>query len=353
MAGEEVNLDRTLARVRALIAKAEAPIAEGATDTERQAAIIEQNSAREMADALMLKYAINEAVANATKPVQDRTKPIRITVEVGRWDADILGYLGQLCEDVADHCRCKTRMWGQFSDYTYRAKVYGFESDVRYFELLYTTLRLHMLGVLMPRMDPQLSLEENCYRLHEAGYNWLQMAAMDGWKKYPGQKGVPGHLIDYYNQGPNPLFDGRVLSGKLGGYYKRAYERACKAKGESTKIIPAGGTETYRRSAAMGYTSRLRQRLDAIKRGRDGTPGAGIVLRSRFEDVEAMFREDNPELFRVYEPQPEEPGKKVKVRMRKYVPPKFSDAGYGAGVSYANKADLNTGVGSKRAGEIS
>jgi hypothetical protein len=300
-----------------------------------------------MADALMFRFAIKEAQIRTSQPADERIKPVKISVEIGKWNSDMLGWIGSVCEDVANHCRCKVRLWsGHNDENVWVAKVYGFESDVRYFEILYTTLRHHFLGILMPRMDPQLSLQENAYRLHEAGYNWLDMAGMDGWKKYPGQpKSTPGHLVEYYNQDLNPPFGGRTTAGKIGGMYKRAYQAACRERGEAPRVISAGGTRGYRSSAAMGYESRLNQRLAAAREAREGQPGEGIVLRSAFEDVEAMYREDNPELFKKIEPREEDKGTKQRVRKVRYSYPKFNEGAYAAGVKYANTADLGTGVG--------
>jgi hypothetical protein len=349
-----VNLDKILSRVRTLIAKAEHPIADGATPTEREAAIVEQTEAMRMADALMLRYRIDRAMANNAMPAATRTKPVIIEVEVGDGYSDIIGHIGSLCQDIATHCRCRVRLWSRYEfkdgNATYFAKIYGFEGDAKYFEMLYTTLRLHMLGLLMPRFDPALSFEDNCYHLHNAGYNWMQMAAMQGWKKFPGQKGVAGHLIRYYNQ----KLGQEDTAGKIGGgIYKKAYQKACKARGEAPKVIAAGSTDTYRKSAASGYTTRLAQRLYNIREGRDSDSRTGeLVLRSTFEDLDALFREDNPDLFKKIEATAEvSTGKKY--RPKKYKEPSFSQAGYGTGVSHADRADLGTGIGGAPAKEIS
>ncbi len=331
------DLDAALSKVRKLIAMAEDPACDPA----------EAQKMRERADAMMFKYAIKEAMVNQAKPAEERTKPAKITVEVGAFDSDILGYIGQLALDIGVHCRCKVRPYKHYSRETraYSAAVYGFESDVRYFEFLYTTLRLHMLGVLIPKFDSQLTMEENCYRLHNAGYNWLEMAALQGWKRYPGQpSSTPSHLIRYYNQ----KLDQEMLSGKLGGMYKRPYERACAAKGEPTVKLAAGTTESFRKDAALGYTDRLRQRLYLIKAAREGqySGNGALVLRSRFDDVEAMFREDNPDMFPTEEQRKAaaEANKGISVRRTKIRYRSLNEAGYASGVAQANTADLGTGM---------
>jgi hypothetical protein len=342
----DMSLDSALRKVRGLIAKAE--------DLNNPESVsynpAEAEACSKMADVLMFKYALKDAMADQAKPAEERTKPCKIEVEIGGWDSDIIGYIARLSMDIADHCRCKIRPYGYY-DYVanaWQAKVYGFQSDVKYFEFLYTTLRLHMLGVLIPKFESNLTMEENCYRLHNAGYNWLEMAAMQGWKKYPRQdKNTPGHLVRYYNQ----KTDEELPAGKVGGMYKRPYYRACELKGESPVKIPAGTTDNYRKDAANGYTDQLRARLRMMREAREGqSKGTEVVLLSRFEDIEAMYREDNPELFVAPS---EGSGKTVKVRMGRIKQRRFSEAGYSTGVAHANTAELGTGVGNTRKGEIS
>jgi hypothetical protein len=231
----------------------------------------------------------------------------------------------------------------------YYAKVYGFEGEARYFEMLYTTQRLHMMRMLMPRFDPAMSFEDNCYHLHNAGYNWMQMAAMQGWKKFPNQTGVPGHLIRYYNQ----KLGQEDTAGKIGGgIYKKAYHAACKARGEVPVKIAAGSTDHYRKSAATAYTTRLRQRLAMIRNSREQSSKAGeLILASTMDDLDALFREDNPDLFK------ETPvNNNVKVKAPRVKMPKYKPAHEGAwevGTRYANAADLGTGVGGRPAKELS
>src|SRR6266700_417443 len=100
-----MELNQVLKKVRQLIAKAEAPIAPGANEAERKAAEIEQESARHMADALMLKYQVDEIQAEQTRPASQHQKPavIEVTLATG---SDVSGYVGTLVNIVAHHCRC-------------------------------------------------------------------------------------------------------------------------------------------------------------------------------------------------------------------------------------------------------
>ena len=328
-----MDMNSVLAKVRALVAKAEHPNTDPA-----EAAIY-----REKADALMLKYAIDEIAADASRPVSDRVKPGITKIAVGS-PGYLLCYISVMAEDVSKHCRCRIKHYAEWNrqEQQYYAKIYGFESDLRYFEMLFTTLRLHMLGVLMPKVESDRSLEDNCYYLHNAGYNWLQIAELYGWEKMR-QYQYPEIKIPYRHKDSGEV----QPSTQVGSHFKRAYFRSIKVRGEQPTTIPASGSEAFRRSAAEGYTNRIWQRLQKVASGRD--TGAALVLRSRMDDLEALFRQDNPKLFEEREPAPEcEACKAAKSghcrqhpKLRKYTPPPFSAAGYDAGVAHANTASLD------------
>src|SRR5258708_308090 len=199
-----MELNKLLEKVRALISKAEHP----ATDP------VEAQTYREKADALMLTHMIDDIMLDQSRPPEQRAKPAFIEIELGTTRSDLTGWIATLAVQVATHCRCKLRnytgypqtedrSWGNA---IHTSKVYGYESDLRYFEVLYTELRLHMLGALRPNHDPRLSYDDNCYILHSAGYNWLDVARMYGWE---GDEDVRTKF-------------------QAGGEVKRAYYRACK-----------------------------------------------------------------------------------------------------------------------------
>src|SRR5487761_145191 len=233
-----MELNKVLERVRLLIAKAEASIAPGATPAEREATLIEQASARKMADALMLEYAIDEIQAQRANPASLHSKPGMIVIAVSS-NTDLLGWVAQLSHDVAQHCRCRVRHYANYSRefHQWESKVYGFESDLRYFEILYTTLRLHMLGALDPKPDPTKSIEENSYILHNAGLNWYDIAQAYGWLETPTlepddpikQIHPNGHTNMYKNKETGE----RLPWSKAVGVYQKAYQRAIEQRNEA------------------------------------------------------------------------------------------------------------------------
>lgn len=326
-----MELSSLLNKVRALIAKAEHPN----TDP------IEAKTFRQGADRLMLKYAIEEALLNETRPAAERSKPGTIELDLSGAGWEMQQYLGDLLSAVARFNRCRVRHYTRYDRerQCYLSKVYGFESDLRFVEMLYTTLRLHMLGALRPGISPTESLEENCYRLHNAGYNWLEIAEMYGWSK-------EGHFdLDDDRWGKEcwrHKETGELKTNwQLGGMHKRAYQKACKMRGEDTKVIPAGGTSTYRNSAVSGYVSGIRDRQRHAASGRG--PGTEVALHGMLDDIDRLFRAENPDLYREPEPVAEDDKNKKPRRERKYTPPPFNAEAYQVGHAHAQTADLMAG----------
>jgi len=343
-----VELNQVLKRVRQFVAKAEAPIHEGATPAERKAAEIEQATARAMADKLMEEYAVTEAQAESTRPVSQRQRPGKIEVSLAP-SSDVSGYVGTLAEMTARHCRCMIRLYSRY-DYAERmwmSKIYGFESDVRYFEILYTTLRLHMIGAIMPKPDPRKSLEDNAYILHNAGLNWIGIAEEYGWYQVAREEGDTSKAMYMNDQFPGE----RRTFARAVAIHEAAYKRACEARGEKPMRIPPGGAKTFRLSAAQGYIDRLNARLREAREGRHA--GADIILRSRMDDLKLFFRKDNPDLFAPAIETDAAPVTVKRGRIAKYKPPPFNPAGYRTGANHADTVSLNPEAAAKTNKEIS
>lgn len=329
----EVNLDKVLDRVRKLLAKA------NGTDNP-----IEAKTYQEAADAMMLKYRISQITAEQDIPLASRVKPGTMTIVLGDYN-EILWAIYYLADYTARHCRCMVDSSYRYDRnlHQYTLKVYGFQADLKYFELMFTGLQLHMLGAFLPKIQTEQSLEENCYRLHNAGYNWLQIAEMYGW-----------HKVDMtYRYGPPELLamkvpfehkDGTIRPAtQVGSHYKRAYYRAVEAKGEQPIKIPAGTLEAFRRSAIDGYLNRINRRMREIAKGR--LAGSDVMLAADMKSLQDLWDEDHPKVEYTYEEC--ENCKKAKSGHCRQHPRgsfrtiSYSEAGYAAGTAHANTADLN------------
>jgi Protein of unknown function (DUF2786) len=335
-----MELDSTLRKVRGLIAKAE----HESTPADEAA------SCRQMADVLMLKYAIDDAQLDASKPVEERGGPEIMHIDLAG-NTDLLSYVNWVAHAVAAHSRCKIRSCTKY-DYdqrVWKATVYGYKSDLLYFEILYTTLRLHMTEVFTSRWDDDRTFDENVYRLHNAGFNWADIAKMRGWVKMDQRS-----YRDIKNPYSGPTSPEVIPSTKMSAVFKAGYLREAKRQGTTAVQIPPGGAATYRKSAARGYASRIGQRLHSARQSREEQPEEGALVLRR-DDLDAFFKDQNPDLFP--EPKPEaendEPPKKErKQRERKYVPPSFNEAAYAAGARHADTADLGGNKVSNKKNEI-
>jgi rubrerythrin len=289
-----MELNKVLDRVRKLTALAEH---EGTGPAEAKLA-------REQADALMLKFAIDQAMINNAKPADQQAKPGHLEVELSAQLGGLSAYVSQLAEMIGKHCRCLVKSYSRYDSASnaYLATAYGFEGDLQYFEVMYTTVRLHMLGALRPQFEKDRSLEDNCYALHEAGYNWLEIAELDGWTKVSIER--LGHeaydrcfeiKVPYYNKER----DQYAPSTQVGSHYKRAYLRAVKAKGETPTQIQASSSHYYRADAVQGYIARIRARLTEARRAAEreaGNSGA-VVLAGQADRLEDFYRENNERQF--------------------------------------------------------
>jgi Protein of unknown function (DUF2786) len=319
-----VELSKTLTRVRALIAKAESLENIGDSHSMNEALAL-----REKANGMMDQYGLEEW--ELLKEAPTGFKPTRIKVDIGEAGNPFLGETSALVNTVSRFCKCSS-VWmkgsgykGVREEYCY---VYGYESDLRYFELLFTTIYLHMAETIFPKPDPNLSLGENAYELHNAGLNWFDIAQAYGWAECPSFPGEP--KLMYFNKSTGE----RESWGKSIGRIKSAYTAEIKARGEAPLRIPPSGSETFRRNAVQGYLHRIAQRLAMItdKRG----TGMELVLADKSQNIAAMIQDDFDN---------------VTMQQSKRVT--FNAAAYRRGVNHANTASLNPEATSAPRGELS
>lgn len=258
--------DKVLARVRKLLERAE----HEATPEH------EADSARQMADDLMLKYAIEQADLDASRPAAQRMTPEVLKIDIIRADSAVKQWMVNVVMYLVGHCRSRVVFHGLGEEWTYgntSATVIGYESDLRYFELLFTVIQLHFSGAVDPKRDDSISFEENCYRFHEAGITYRKMVHM---------------LFPEVPHSDNPEIR------KMGGRCKTGYRKACKARGEEPRGIP--NPDIYQKSFARAYSFRIWERLQAMERNQSAVSTA---LVRRTESVAEKVVELFPNLTQV------------------------------------------------------
>lgn len=287
---EPENLDATLRRIRGLLDKASHP---GTPEAEADVS-------RAHAEKLMIKFAIEEAALDASRPAAARMVPEKIKIEICRGDNPIAKQLGSLISYIASHCRCRvifTNYCGQWAPAgQMSADAVGYPSDLRYLELLFTTLMLDMTSHVEPEVDPAKSFDANVHLLHESGVKWVRIATLmnrayeeyqansteiDGeevapkWRKAVREsKKQPGVLV--------PWPDGHRLIN--------AYRRHCELIGEEPRAIVS--PVSYQRNFAEGYVNRVATRLWKMREAAPTIAGTALALRS--DVVDAAYEEFFP-----------------------------------------------------------
>lgn len=292
MSEAPANLDSVLSRVRKLIERAD-----HAATPEAEA-----DACRTKADRLMLDYAITESQLDATRPAA-----FRVTPEVAKFDLcsaahPLSRFYADLISDLATHCRCQI-VFHNFTESTKRAygttwvTAVGFPSDLRYLELLFTMIMLHMSGEMEPTPDPAKSFDENVYDLHEAGVKWRRVAdlmnAASVKRERPGMRveRIPG--TEHWWKAVRPSKDqpDYLVPWPDGHRLINAYRRHCEKIGATPRAIIS--PVTYQRNFADGYVRRISTRLYAMRKANSDI---GTALALRTEDVKAKYDELFPDL---------------------------------------------------------
>jgi hypothetical protein len=221
------------------------------------------------------------------------------------------------------------------------AKCVGYESDLRFAEMLFVSFSLAFAGKMEPKYNPAISEQENAYIMRSAGMEGRRIA------------------MAIYGREDKPL---RVK-------VRNMFRAEAAARGESVEGLSGRGSNvaTFRQSYAEGFQTEAARRLRRMKQS-TGDTGA-LVLKSRKEAVDEAFYVAYP----AYRPVPitDAPAigddqrdcakcKKaksgycrdhayLKPRWGRYTEPRHSEAGYARGQSAAQSVDL----GSKGTGKVS
>jgi hypothetical protein len=181
-------------------------------------------------------------------------------------------------------------------------QMIGFEADLEYFDLLFTSVLLDFVDKLRPRYNPNRTRIENIVVLKECGYKWEKICA---------EMGV-------ICTKPNAL---KIYS---------EYKKFCEATGRPQhKAMP----KTFQRSFGMGYASTVRQRLADMSVAAQRSGGSGTELALR--DIKVVVADAVKDLF----PNWKGHGSSVKVsRARQY---KIDGNAVGHGRTAGSRVDLS------------
>ena len=284
---------KMLERVRALLAKADS--------SEFPA---EAESFRAKADEIMTAYAIEQwQVDAAQQGTTKRAEPVSVLFEMSWYrTSPHKDHIWNLMQSCAFHCRVKLVYWR----YDGKIPAVGLQSDIDYFDMLFTHLMLQMAANLEPKPDPSQPMIENLVRLKESGMKWERIVK----------------LLNDIGQ----MDDTRITS-RLTSMY-RAY---CK---KHNRVQQTTSPATYQRSYATGFVQEIRVRFDVMDRAKE-EKGTGMELAIR--DIRKVVAEAATEMFG----RPRGVGRGVS---RNY---KTDAAAYRQGTEAGRKADVSSSAGSR------
>lgn len=240
------ELDKVLRKVEALLAKAE-----GTNFPE------EAKSFRAKAEALMYRYRIEAAMLREASG----------TGLEPQWQEMVICGYGEfstiyrwLFAAVVGHFDCKSAT--VFDGAQYVGDVCGYESDLRFIDALWQSIRLAFADRMEPKVDPTQTDRVNAYRLRKAGIEGRRIAQM------------------IYGR------DDKSLRVKVRGMFKAE----SLARGEDPAPLLGRGVNVkgYRLSYSAAFEDEIRSRLYWMSQER-GEASQGLVLASGADRIREAF----------------------------------------------------------------
>ncbi len=322
------RLDAMMDKVKNLLARADHPNTPPA----------EADTARAMAERIMVKYKIDEEALIASGDLSINGINVMFKdVEVYPSGSEFDDVYAGLAYYAAVHTGCQA-VWSGWerNDSTGELmrvlQMIGYEADIRYAEALFFNARLLFADRMEPKRDPNLTDAENVYRMRSAGMERIRIARIMGWEKG-------------------------------GAKVTRLYKQECERRGEEAVLTGQGNDvrnfrEAYAESFRTEFWTRLylaRQAIEAeIQEG-------GLVLHGREERVKEAMYQRYPHLRpdttpKVRETKPAKPAKEPKwtkadqrAADRRYT--RAAQAGRQAGRKAAQEINIKGQTPKRRLGE--
>lgn len=286
----------------------------------------ERDSLLAKAEALMLKYSLDQFKLldpnrpQTAAPIKGQDPELRTIWYFGEGtyvNYEVATPIWQMFYALARHLQC--RIGVDRSDY---AKVVGYPADLDFLEMMFLSLKLHLLSKVDPHVTSDLSWEQNLIAFKQAGFKWQDIhLKLQNHPFYP-----------YHNQ---------VWQRNMGVRFTAVYKRYRDAN--PNEPANTGNPAVWRRDFIEAYVMEIGDRL---RRMRHAALEENRLLPALLNDKGNALERYFMELFPPpppYIPPPPDPNAKPPKPMR-YRAPKYvamSHAAMAAGRSAAQTADLN------------
>lgn len=256
------SLEDLIRKIEALLTQADHP---NTTPTEAE-------TFRAKAESMMFKYRIDEMQLNLSGEAPSVVEsPDWSTFTVTRYDSEFLNHYYSLFLTVVRHFDLMSNVRTEVIDghMMYVADVVGYESDRRFVQLVWQSIRLGFQKNLEPKVDPNLSDEENCYNLRNAGMEGVRIA----------------YLV-FGNTEKSQRIKARNMARK---WAEKIGEDATAFSGRGNNM------KLYRDSYAAAFLQTIRGRLVSMARARAIEESGTLVLASRTEAIKEKYYERFPD----------------------------------------------------------
>lgn len=235
----------------------------------------EASAYRLKAEELMRKYRISEEETIAGDAFSILPQRFEVFIMEGAsMTNDFRFHYQEIWREIAKHAGVVYHMEYRFPGYEEVANEdfktglvavgYGYESDVRLAEFLWTAARLVFMTRIDARVNPALSDQENAYYLRNSGMSRIDIAAAL-WGEETRVKAGPHAKV------------------------QKLYLAECEKRGEKAKVAGRGiQVSIYREAYADAFTDELGWKLREARDAADAQGGA-LVLPGRKERVQEAF----------------------------------------------------------------
>lgn len=330
----DVKFEDILRKVRGLVAKADS------TTNEHEA-----DAFRAKAEALMLKYRIEESLAfeQNQSAAGSGLEPTWMRMGIYTTGSEFAQRYRQIAGAVIHHIG--GRAYTEYDGSEVYLEACGFPSDLRYGEVLMTSALLAFSRRLEPKVDPNASDAENAWNLRSAGWE---------------RKRIARELFGSWETENEMKAKNRKVTGLIKAYGALIGEDPSPLLGRGNMMT------TFRDSYAEGFVSTLSHRLWRMRNRATEETGGGIIPVSRKEAIDAAFYERRPDL------KPKEPTERqnaacakcaaaksgycrdhqwMKPSQARYTGPRRNMRAYDRGVTAAHSVDLGGHGASNRIGD--
>lgn len=249
------DLARTMSRIQKLLAQADHP----------NTSVVEAATFRERAEGLMRQYRVDEEslIASDASAVQVQMHSMYLF----QGNAEFRSQYWDMLYYITEHAGVKSvlRYNNDGEDYGLWVDLFGYESDLRIVEWLWSSARLVFGSHLEPVVDPSLSDQVNAYRLRASGMKRREVAC--------------------------ELWGANANTANNRAKVQRLYVAECRKRGVEPALTGLGtDADTFRASYATGFVTSLYGRLRAARDAADSVGGA-IVFPGREERIlEVLYR---------------------------------------------------------------